>query len=400
MKRTYTFFAYIYRCIELYLRYFISLIFRLFPVNSYKIVVCSYFGNDYSDNPKYIVENILKNNKDKKYIIVWALRKELIPNNVLPKDIKIVKYGSISYLYDLATAKVWIDNARKVIMPLKRKTQYYFQVWHGSMPLKKVEFDTKDTLTPIYIKKALIDNKNVDFMISGSKWTSNLYRTAFNYTGKIIEKGIPRDDLLFNNEIHEKLIDKVYSYFNIPSDYKIVLYAPTFRNNKKVNSYLWDYNAVLKELESKYNKSFILLIRLHPNVAGKSNNMDCFNDKIINATSYPDMQELLIASEILITDYSSSMFDFGMIDKKCLLYTPDIDSYLKEREFYFDIRKLPFPLSETETELIKCIDEFDDLRYHENLKKFYDKIDLCESGKSAEIIASKVMEVCNINEKK
>lgn len=398
MKKIYSFLKYMYRCVEIYFRYFLSMIFRIFPINPNKIVVCSYFGNDYGDSSKYIIDEILKKNKN--YEIVWALKYDLINNNNLPSGIRKVKYNSIAMLFELSTAKVWVDNARKVIFPLKRKNQFYFQTWHGPISFKTVELDAKETLTRIYIKKALIDNKNIDYMISGSKWMSKKYNDAFGYYGKIIEQGNPRNDIIINTKEHEGIIKRVREFYKIPKNKKIILYAPTFRNSKETGIYSWDYKKIIKQFENKFKEKYVFLIRLHPNIVDKTEDVDSCEKNIINATTYPDMQELLIATDILITDYSSSMFDYGLMRKKCFIYAPDIDEYLKERKFYFDIRKMPFSLSQNEDEFIKNISGFKIKEYLKELDLLYNKLGICETGNSAKIIADRIMEVCDSNEKK
>ena len=114
--------GYFIKIIKMYIKYIISILFRVKPIDKYKIVVCSYVGDDYGDNAKYIIDNII-NKDNKKYKIIWALKEELIKNNNIPKGIKIVKYKTIRYLYELSTAHIWLDNARKSFVPLKRKGQ-------------------------------------------------------------------------------------------------------------------------------------------------------------------------------------------------------------------------------------------------------------------------------------
>ncbi|MBR4830295.1 MAG: CDP-glycerol glycerophosphotransferase family protein [Bacilli bacterium] len=388
---------YIVRSIEIYFRYFLSIIFRIFPINPKKIVVCSYFGNDYGDGAKYIIDELLD---DDKYTIVWALKKNLMKNNHLPKNVKPVKYNSLAMLFELSTAKIWIDNARKVIFPLKRKNQFYFQIWHGPISFKTIELDTQETLTKIYIKKLLIDNKNIDYMVSGSKWTNEKCRSAFGYTGKIMECGNPRNDILFQSDSYKEINKKVHSFFNIPDNKKIILYAPTFRNSREIDIYQWDYNLIMNNFCKKFKEDYVFLVRLHPNIVDQAEKMNNYGGNILNATIYPDMQELLIASDILITDYSSSMFDFGMINKKCFLYAPDVDDYLKERHFYFDIRKLPFSLSQNIDDFVKNISSFDSKDYQKKLDTFYKKIGIFETGHSSESIANRIKEICDKNEKK
>lgn len=372
--------------------YILSFLLRLFPINRKKIVVCSYYGRAYCDSPKYIVEQLLK--FDEKPLIFWALNNKNDESS-LPKGVTPVRYGSFSYFFHLVTSKVWLDNCRKVIVPLKRKGQYYIQTWHGPLALKMVEKDAADTLTRIYNKKASIDSRNADYFVSSSKWTTELYRNAFCFNKDVIEEGTPRNDIFFDIKKCKEIDRKVRDAYKISKESRIVLYAPTFRQNMDISVYKYDYDSVIKEFEKRFNGNCVLLVRLHPNIAKESSALKLDGKKIIDATMYPDMQELLIASDILITDYSSSMFDFGIMGKACILYAPDIKMYLKERKMYFDIRKLPFPLSENEDELHSIIRKFDTEKYRKNLKSFYNDLGLNETGKSSEAVAKKIMDLCN-----
>ena len=395
-KIIYTLFKPLYRFyIDFIILRFIGIIFRIFPIKKNKIVVCSYYGNGYGDNPKYIIDELKKN---KKLDIVWALNK----NNYLselPENVRRVKYETLKYLYELCTAKIWIDNCRKSYVPPKRKKQYYIQTWHGSFAIKKIELDARESLPKLYIKRAMIDSKNANLFTSGSAWTDEIYRRAFNYHGKILDCGDPRNDILFARNKHKNIRNSVIKKINIKEKGIIILYAPTFRKNQSTECYDIDFERLLKAIEKKYNKDCYILIRLHPNIASKDKNFK-YNKNIINVTKYPDIQELMIAADILITDYSSSMFEFGITKKPCFLYTKDIEEYKQDRDLYFDFKKLPFPLATKDDELIKNINLFDSQKYLEELEKFYNKIGAFKAGNASVQVAKIILKECELDEKK
>jgi len=215
-------------CIEVFFYY----IFRIFPIQKNKIFFQNYNGKGYGDNSKYIAEELLRCGYD--LILVWAVRRKYKGN--IPKKIKTVPYISIRAIYECATAKIWIDNCRKQLFVRKREEQYYIQTWHGTINFKKVEKDVENKLLSFYVKHAKYDSTIADLFLSDSKFTSQLYRSSFWYNGEILECGTPREDILINQNQHLK--EKVRKYFNISEKTKIILYAPTFRNN--FNACLFD----------------------------------------------------------------------------------------------------------------------------------------------------------------
>lgn len=361
-------------------------IFKLIPINNKKVVVSNYYGKGYGDNPKYIVSELLSTKKD--YDIVWLV----LPNKnyEFPNGIRPVKYSTLRSIYELATAKIWIDNCRKFSSITKRENQFYIQTWHGGIALKKIEKDTANTLTAKYTMDAICDSKMVNLMISNSKFNTALYNTSFWYEGDILEVGSPRCDIIFNTAATIK--EKVQTYFNFLKDVNIVLYAPTFRNNEDTDIYKMDFELLRRNLNLKFGNDWIVLIRLHPNISEKNTFMD-YTDHIINASEYEDMYELMAVSDILITDYSSTMFEFSMIKKPVFLYAPDFDEYIEERNFYFDIMSLPYPLSLTFENLIINIQNYEESNYHNELEKFYEQISLFENGEASRTVANLIQEI-------
>ena len=156
---------------------------RLFPMKKRKVAVCSYYGRGYGDNAKYIVDKLLDMQKDLQ--IIWFVKNsdeaKTLPEGVIPCQIDTVKS-----VYHLLTAKVWIDNSRKFFIRFKRKSQFYIQTWHG-FALKRIEKDAQDKLAPSYVKSAKKDSQCIDYIISCSRFMTEIYKHAFWYDGKILE---------------------------------------------------------------------------------------------------------------------------------------------------------------------------------------------------------------------
>ena len=373
-----------------------SLLFRIIPINNKKIVFCCYMGKGYGDNLKPICDELL-NMKNSDLDIVWVLNKSNY-NKTMPKGIRKVKYKSLKYLYELSTSKIWVDNSRKEFVPFKRKKQYYIQTWHAGLCLKKVEKDAELVLPRFYIRRAICDSKNANLFVSNSLWETKLYKESFWYNGRILEDGIPRNDILINSTKHVKIKQEVYKKFNINPNKRILLYAPTFRNDFSLNAYDLDFNEFLTYLNKTTKAEWTLLLKLHPNISEKSYGLNIPKDSI-DVSNYGDLYELMISSDMLITDYSSLMFDYGYLNKPLFLYASDVADYLNERGFYFDYYKLPFPVATNIEELISVYNKYNKTTYINNLKKFYNDVGLKETGNSAKKIANIIIEECK-NEKK
>lgn len=359
-----------------------------FPLKNDKIVICNYYGKGYGDNAKYIVEEIIKQNLN--YDIVWMLKGDLIRKSNFPNRIRVVKYGSFKALFEMATAKIWIDNCRKSFYPPKRKNQFYIQTWHGGIALKKVEKDVEDKLAKNYIKYAKKDSKMADLFLSNSKFCSDMYRRAFWYRGDILECGSPRVDILFSGDY--SIASRVKEYFGLEHEAKILLYAPTFRKDFNLDCYDIDFVELLNFLESKYNAKWYVFLRLHPNIPSYYVHfLNQFNDtRIINVTDYDDMYELMFVSDILITDYSSTMFEFSFVYKPVFIYASDVESYKNDRNFYFNITSLPYSVARNNEELLNNIKNFDQKVYYERVKDFMEQLEIYEKGDAAKQVVEEI----------
>lgn len=401
--------------IELYkkLRYaWITLLFHAFhlcKIKKNRVVFCNVWG--FGDNTKYIAEaleeyrkreKIKQNCQRQKGILNSFFLPELIfitnrPEKIQDSEIKMVRTNSISAIFFLATAHIWVDSNRKEAYIKKRKGQYYIQTWHGGLPLKKIEGDCADYLGEAYRLRAKRDSEMTDLYLSNGGFCTQMYRRAFWYSGEIFECGTPRIDRLINKDIKRE--EKIRNTLNILPHQKVAIYAPTYREQKDTKSYLKQLDKVLETLEKKFSSDFVLLVRLHPLAAGL-NNMYQYNDKIIDVSYYRDMYELLEIIEVLITDYSNTMFEVGMIKKKVFLFTKDLEEYGKNRGFYFSFDELPFPTAKTQEELIENILNFNLIDYQRKTKQFFKTVNLVEEGSAAQQAVTRILKELKKNHKK
>jgi glycero-phosphotransferase len=353
--------------------------FWIIPIKKNRILFFSFGGKQYSDNPKYICENL--DILAKKQEIIWAFKENSLYYKSI-KKYKTVKYLSLKFFFFFITSKIIITNDFVPSFLPVRKKQVLLNTWHGGSPLKTVGLMQEDTsyYDKLFFK---IHNKKYSAFLSSSKFmTEDVFKKSLAYSGEILEFGMPRNAILLSE--HEQVIKKVYDELNFSKNKEvgIVLYAPTFRGTTSDTSFLpeaeqFSINNILTTLNKKFDKKFIFLFRAHHTMKVNIDSKYC-----INVTDYPDMQELLCASDILITDYSSCMGDMALTKKPIFLYTPDLDDYIKDRGFYWDIHSLPFPISKTEEEFLKNIKDFNLLDYIKGIENYFLKLGTYESKDS------------------
>jgi len=334
---------------------------------------------------------------------VWAFKKPseklFLLNN---KNTEIVRYASKEYYRKYAKAKYWITNHRVPNHVKKRKDQIYIQTWHGT-PLKKLGYDIKcedgnamNSINELQNKND-IDVKRYTYMLSPSKFCSEKFISAFNLKtlGKeniIIEQGYPRNDFLF--KYSKQSVQKIKNDLNIDQNKKIILYAPTWRDNQHITGvgYVYDLGIDFKQLQSALKDEFIILFRTHYFVANHFN-FDEYEDFIIDVSNYEDINDLYIISDILITDYSSVFFDYANLKRPIIFYMYDLYEYQNHlRDFYISLNDLPGNILMNENDLIKEIKNilYTDF-YNEKYAMFNNKYNYLNGQNVSEKILNKII---------
>lgn len=361
------------------------------PVDERKILFISSSGKGYMCNGKYITEELLRQGQD--IDMVWAV------NNMeckVPDRVRKVKKDSYEYYHEVATARVWVDNERKDIQIKKREGQYYIQTWHGSGPLKKVEKDMEDTLSPEYVRMAKHDGKMIDLFLSSTSANTYMYRNSFYSKAEILECGSPRNDVMFHNPPIDR--NKVLHSLGIENkNAKIVLYAPTFRRTREESAETYDLDAkrVISELNKKFQGEFIMLLRFHCWDVSEFERIKKLYAGCINTTEYDDTQELLAVSDVLITDYSSIMWDFSLKKAPVFLYQNDAQEYMDSRGFYCHPDEWPYPRAFDMDGLCKIISEFNQAEYTEKVDSFLKRWSSFDDGFASKRAVARIMDVIN-----
>lgn len=366
-------FVFCFRCLYTF--------FLLFPINPKKIFINCFDGAGVNDSPKYIYIKLRKIDPKIQFVFILNSKKQTQKNTRLEK---FVNFNSIRSLYEMATAKIWISTVRMPLYAKKRKNQVYFQTWHGCIALKKIEKDTQNTLSTRYVAQAKYDSSQINFFISNSKFATDLFENSFWYKGSILDMGSPRMDPLVNCN---KVSDVIKKRIGIPKGKKLLLYAPTFRNRDSFSHYSLDFERLRRVLEQTFGEEWVIGVRLHPRLSKLATRKFSFSRKFINLSEFPDVQQLMLGTDALITDYSSIMFDFMQTTRPVWIFADDIENYRKERSFYFQFDELPFELATDQQTLEKKITQYDENIFKKREHGFEKKMQIKNDGRSAERVA-------------
>lgn len=363
---------------------------RRLAINRNKIVIMNTQSEKglFACNPKYITLEMLKRNLP--YRIVWLSNSN---SNMFPKGIKLVKNTWYNRIYQLNTSKLWLDNNASVNdnKIKKKKGQVYIQTWHASITLKNVGFSVQKNINE-HVNMLYTNSSNItDLYVTSGENATKFCRKALNYGGKVLETGDARDDILIKDDLLLK--NKIKKKLNIDLAKKIVIYAPTFREylgKDRKPPILLEYGKLCDTLKNKFGKEWIVLLRLHPFIENIANIY--LNEEIIDVTPYPDIQELLLISDVLITDYSSNIFDFALTGKPAFFFAPDIKEYIeRDRGFWVDYYKLPFSVATNNDELNMNIMKFNDDIYQNSLKKMYSEYGFVKNGNATQKIVDEII---------
>ncbi|WP_424356068.1 CDP-glycerol:glycerophosphate glycerophosphotransferase [Methanobacterium sp. MBAC-LM] len=365
-------------------------IFNKLKMKENMILFESFRGDYYSDSPKYLYEYLYNNYKDN-FRFIWVINDK---NKKIPGSPKMVKRLSLSYYYYIARSKYWVINLRQLRRLRKRKEQVILSTWHGT-PLKKLGLDIDEiySATPQIKKHYVSDASKWDYLISANEYSTKILRRAFKYTGEILEYGYPRNDILYTK--NKELSIKIKKNLGIPLNKKVILYAPTWRDDEyyEQGQYKFNLKLELDKIQKELGEEYVILVRTHYFIA---DNLDLskFNKFAYNVSYYDDIAELYLISDILITDYSSVFFDFANLKLPILFYTYDLKKYSSVlRGFYIDIEKeVPGPLLFTTEEVIDNIKNIDRVfeEYKEKYDTFYNRFCYLDDGYSSKRICEKV----------
>ena len=326
-----------------------TLVTRL-PMDRDLVVFESGLGKQYADSPRYIYEELLRRGDTRKKVWVYAG-----PHEFSDPNTTTVKRLSPAYFWYLARARFWVVNQNLPFYMTRRRNGVYVQTWHGT-PLKRMLYDIEDIhgRDEGYLDRVTRAIGQWTHLLSPSPYATEAMRSAFAYKGPVLELGYPRNDPLLRPEATVRARE-IKSTLGIPDDRKVVLYAPTFRDDSSNGKGRFTF-ALPFDLESfneRFGKGAVLLLRMHVLVSSGLQIPEELRGSIINVSAYPEIQDLYLASDVLITDYSSVFFDFALLRRPIIFFAYDLENYRDNlRGFYMDYEKeLPGPIVTDEDQL-------------------------------------------------
>lgn len=345
-------------------------------VNERLVFFESFGGRSFSCSPRAIYLEMLRQDRFNDYRFVWCFKSsERVEEEISTEPLLangrtlIVQRGSEEYFRALASAKVLVLNTRLPEYVFPKPEQVFVQCWHGT-PLKRLGYDVQiETTNALNTTQELADRFGLDarkwtYLLSPSPYTSQHLADAFGLPEErresvIIEEGYPRNDELAlarqdatgarQRELREQL--------GVPAGKKVLLYAPTWRDDsyKAGVGYTFDYLIDFDLLRRELGEEWVVLFRPHYYIA---NHFDFspYGDFIIDVSDWPDINELYIAADALVTDYSSVMFDYAILRRPIMLFVPDYEKYASDiRGFYFDLSEIPGPHCAQTVELVSML---------------------------------------------
>ena len=285
------------------------------------------------------------------YEYVWAFNHPERYNFLKSKNTRVIKYNSTKFLFLSMTSKCIITNVElSPCVAYRKNEQLLLNTWHGGGCYKLAGYDN---LKPGASSSRMDHSCGlINTWVSSSRFFSqHVIRGGFRFSGKILETGMPRNDKLIVGIDKKKRVEVLKTLGLDNCDKRILLYAPSFRempDYNSVDSLIFDFENILNILKQRDRHEYVFLCRSHHYMKSAFN---CDSPNFVDASMYPDMQDLLNIADILITDYSSTIWDYSILNGEIYLYTPDLDKYSTVRSFYKDIYEWGFPVAINEKEL-------------------------------------------------
>ena len=352
----------------------LNLIFKIFKVQDNKIVFES--GRDLIDGNAKAIYDYIKDNRIDNYKLIWLVSKKTDISDIRKNE--YAYYKTLRGYYHIATSKYWLKNQSLNSLLKKKDNQVYIQLFHGNGVMKKMGYDVNNAAN----RKPLEHVKEWDYYIAHDINDKKQISSSTGYTGKIEVFGMASIDNVIKHANDDEKKKEVLKKLNINNKKKNILYAPTFRDfdlDKEV------VNVPIEKLSKL--KDYNVIVRLHPLVRNKVN-LNLFEyDNIYNGCNYSDINDILIITDILITDYSSVIYEYLCLNKPIVFYPYDYNKYVKLRGgFYVDYKKeLPGRICYTEKELLETIEKIDKIymQYQEKRKKYNKKYNSLSDGKAS-----------------
>ena len=347
------------------IRLLYKMLYRFVSVDDKQVIFISFHGRGYSDNPRAIYEAMIQDPRWQGYRFIWFIKHHKKKGLQIP-GAEIKEYFSFSYFYHLSKAKFWVVNCKLPLYICKKPEQVYLQTWHGT-PLKRLAHDIDVAEDTTFYRSAVsyeqmchsydVDVARYNYMISPNAFCTEVFPHAFGIDPqRLVETGYPRNDFIVNAT--QEQILSIKNRLQLPMDKKIILYAPTWRDNSYVSAgYTFELKADFRLWKKILGEDFIVLFKPHYLIINKYQDDPSLKGFLYSIPAAAEINELYVISDILITDYSSVFFDYAILKRPMYFYMYDLENYASDlRGFYLDITKdLPGKIYRSEEKLCQDI---------------------------------------------
>lgn len=374
-------------------------IFHIFPIKNNRIVFESWGSARITDSPLCLYDFFSKNTEGLELVFCAKSGKTIGADNI-----RTVQYFSWNYFKYILTSKVYITNiGLSNIFPF-RKEQIVINTWHAGGAYKPIEKDFyrfsgfQDWL---YNKALRQTAKSTTYFLAAAEMTMKFLGSAWGISQeKFVRSGLPRNDIFFHHREMSNKSRYVRGMLNIGDQDFVILYAPTYRNTTVNAAFDWrlQIESLFQAVENRFTPCrIILLIRMHLHLAIQQSysrleqKIQTHGHVVKDVSAYPEMQDLLCTADMLITDYSSSIWDYSFTYRPCLLFTPDLEEYRKNTGFYIPIEEWGFPICKTNEELGKQIEAFDENKFRQAMIRHHENLGSYEKGTATEEVAKIIL---------
>lgn len=360
----------------------------------------------YTCNPKYIYEEMIRRRLN--YKIIWLVNRRKVKKFDYPDDVKVISINSWRGLREVYSSKVWIDNGIVFSDYFdKKEGQLHIQTMHGSLGIKRLDNavlsrNASGKSGQIVVQR---ESNETDYVITNSQFEEDVFRTVFWKNTAMVRLGHARTDILFSTN-SEKIIqirEELFRRYGVPTEKKLVLYAPTHRAGLTIENLSIDYRDMTEVLQKKFGDEFSVMIRLHKRIHNiiLDNEEDGSKERdFYDVTNYPDIQELMLVTAIGITDYSSWIYDYVLTRRPGFIFATDLERYNTNTGLYYPLEETPFPVCKSYRQLTNQIERFDYEQYLKRVEKFLDEKQSVDDGESAKRIVDWIETLVPVRENK
>jgi len=413
------------RIVRILMLVFERLVFNLLNIGNRvdeKTVLFEVFaGKQFSDSPKELYLQLINDPKYDDLKKIWVFtdpntKAQLINNLKATTETNtkaitsetntvLIKRGTTAYYRAYGRAKYWIANFREPLGLKRKKEQVYIQCWHGT-PFKKLGHDiTSEGADGEFLNSTKDiffnydrDARRYSAMLSQSAYTTEKFKSAFdldrlNKDIEIIEEGYPRNAALFRYADSD--IKRIRAELGIPKDKKVILYAPTFRNDQHRSGVGYSYKLEVdfEKMRQSLGEEYVILFRAHYFIV-ESMDLSRYEGFVHDVSNYDDPNDLYIISDILITDYSSVFFDYSNLKRPIIFHMYDKEAYRNIKDWYMDLEEIPGPVTETQAQLIEEIKNIEQVKekYARKYQLFNDKYNYLDDGDTSKRVIARIFE--------